>query len=157
MDNRLFRLGDHGRYPTSKIRISCVRMTGGQQSDGHEAAEGTKLVTNYADGVTIVSAPFYLRAVSSRLRHRNRYPANSLCPKNTTRYSTLAISGTVKRRLTRFAKNLGLSFNQPIRRMSGIAAIAMKASRFVHHQKNLSAWLIPGNALPHRKTDVQAS
>ena len=32
--------------------------------------------TNYADGVAIISAPFYLRAVSSRLGHRKRYPLN---------------------------------------------------------------------------------
>ena len=29
---------------------------------------------NYADGVAIISAPFYLRAASSRLGHRKRYP-----------------------------------------------------------------------------------
>ena len=29
--------------------------------------------TNYADGVAIVSAPFYLRAAPSRLGHRKRY------------------------------------------------------------------------------------
>ena len=31
--------------------------------------------TNYADGVAIVSATFYLRAAPSRLGHRNRYPS----------------------------------------------------------------------------------
>ena len=31
--------------------------------------------TNYADGVAIISAPFYLRAISSRLGHRKRYRA----------------------------------------------------------------------------------
>ena len=31
--------------------------------------------TNYADGVAIVSAPFYLQAAPSRLGHRKRYTA----------------------------------------------------------------------------------
>ena len=36
---------------------------------------GDKIGTNYADGVAIVSAPSYLRVVSSRLGHRKRYLA----------------------------------------------------------------------------------
>ena len=36
---------------------------------------GDRIGTNYADGVAIVSASFYLRAVSSRLGHRKRYPS----------------------------------------------------------------------------------
>ena len=45
---------------------------------------GDKIGTNYADGVAIVSAPFYLRAAPSRLGHRKRYPIKSL-PKFTLR------------------------------------------------------------------------
>ena len=42
--------------------------------------------TNYADGVAIVSAPFYLRAAPSRLGHRKRYPPHSEMPEPSDSY-----------------------------------------------------------------------